>query len=279
MTIRPNPSTLDVQALVRDTLTSSAGERTSESASTSDLSIDEELNLHSIGWETVELVSGYSMFSTPVGLWNWGQGEIVAAGEAHANTFRNASSRLCDEAGTAGAHGVVGVHVERAIHPSFTEVSLIGTAVRPIGARGIPSSRVFASDLSARDFARLVASGWEPLGLAVGASFVYAPRRTMGAVFQQQSQNVELTNYTEAIYSARELAMERMQQYALGLHGTGVVEVKIIEGPMSFASHAVGFATWGTVVRRSGSAPQPLTPTMVVSLNDAAVTFDAATLG
>jgi len=28
--------------------------------------------------------------------------------------------------------------------------------------------------------------------------------------------------------------------------GEGVVEVKVTEGPMSFAKHAVGFTAWGT---------------------------------
>ena len=278
MSVPFDPMASDARELVRTALASGAAERASGAETTSDLSIDEELNLHAIGWESVELVTGFSMFSTPVGLWSWGQGEIVAAAQAHANAFRMAAARITDEAATAGAHGVVGVHVERAVHPSYTEVSLIGTAVRPIGAGRVPAARVFASDLSARDFARLAASGWEPLGLAVGASFVYAPRRTMGAVLQQQSQNVELANYTEAIYSARELAMERMQRAAIDLKGTGVVEVKIVEGPMAFASHAVGFAMWGTVVRLAGSSHQNIEPTMVVSLDDAALAFDAATL-
>ena len=196
MSVPFDPMASDARELVRTALASGAAERASGAETTSDLSIDEELNLHAIGWESVELVTGFSMFSTPVGLWSWGQGEIVAAAQAHANAFRMAAARITDEAATAGAHGVVGVHVERAVHPSYTEVSLIGTAVRPIGAGRVPAARVFASDLSARDFARLAASGWEPLGLAVGASFVYAPRRTMGAVLQQQSQNVELANYT-----------------------------------------------------------------------------------
>jgi len=71
----------------------------------------------------------------------------------------------------------------------------------------------------------------------------------MGAVFQQQTQNVELTNFTEAMYSARESAMARMQESALTLGGTGVVEVKVVEGPMSFATHAIKF------VRGDGCSP------------------------
>ncbi|HEX7459232.1 MAG TPA: hypothetical protein VF279_01300, partial [Acidimicrobiales bacterium] len=84
-----------------------AGART-----TSDLSIDEELVLHSIGWEPVELVSGMSMHSVPVGVWNWGQGEIGYASAAYARSFAGAVERLHQACTHAGGHGVVGVHVE-----------------------------------------------------------------------------------------------------------------------------------------------------------------------
>lgn len=247
--------------------------------STSDLTIDEELNLHSIGWEQVELVSGLSAFSVPAGLWNWGQGEITGASNAHAKAFSHAVARIHREAAAAGGHGVVGVHVERVVHPTHVEVSLLGTAVRPVGAKPVAADDVFVSDLSARDFTLLMVAGWEPLGLACGASFVYAPRRQMSAVLQQSSQNVELSNFTEAMYASRENAMERMQAMAIALKGNGVVAVNVVEGPMPFATHAVGFAAWGTVVRLARESHQLLHPQMVVSLNDAIVAFDAATLG
>ena len=46
--------------------------------------------------------------------------------------------------------------------------------------------------------------------------------------------------------------MERMQRSALEVGGQGVVEVKVTEGPMSFARHAVGFTAWGTAVTPRG---------------------------
>lgn len=245
---------------------------------TSDLSIDEELLLHSIGWEPVELVAGVSLFSVPMGVWNWGQGEIVAASAAYAGAFDMASKRLHRQCAKAGGHGVVGVRVDRTIHRHHVDVSLLGTAVRPAGSAGVGEAKVFVSDLSARDFTLLMASGWSALGLAVGASFVYAPRRSISATMQQKSQNVELTNYTDAMYSARESAMERMQSAALAMGGTGVVEVKVTEGPMEFASHAIGFSAWGTVVRLAADAHRPLTPTMVLPLDDPASGFDVAAL-
>jgi uncharacterized protein YbjQ (UPF0145 family) len=269
-------TSIDVAADVR--LAATGASVASSASMTSDLSIDEEFNLHAIGWEPVELVSGVSVVSIPAGMWNWGQGEIVGATEAHALAFKNAITRMEQEAGTAGGQGVVGVHIERNVHSTHVEISLLGTAVRPVGLDRVVLNRVFVSDLSARDFSRLMVAGWEPLGLATGASFVYAPRRSVGAVFQQQTQNVELTNYTEAMYSARESAMARMQESALTLGGTGVVEVKVVEGPMSFATHAIKFVSWGTVVRLAASSHQLVEPTTVVSLNDEAVAFDATTL-
>jgi uncharacterized protein YbjQ (UPF0145 family) len=269
---------IDLKTEVRHALVALEHAPTGGTAITSDLSIDEELNLHAVGWQPVELVSGVSVFSVPSGLWNWGQGEITGATQAHENAFNHAIVRLQRDAAQAGAHGVVGVHIERTVHPSHVEVSLLGTAIRPIGATATPSERVFTSDLSARDFALLTLAGWEPLGLAHGASFVYAPRRQMSMVLAQQTQNVELTNFTNAIYAARETAMERMQTTALSLKGTGVVQVNVVEGPMSFASHAIGFVSWGTVVRLVHDEHRRVTPQMVLSMNDRSVAFEATTL-
>jgi len=234
--------------------------------------------LHSIGWEPVELVSGVSMHSIPVGVWNWGQGEIGYASAAYARSFANATERIHEQCTKAGGRGVVGVHVEWAVERHHIEVALTGTAVRPVGATGLGTDPVFVSDLSGRDFALLHNAGWAPLGLAAGASFVYAPRRSMGATMKQSGQNVELTNFTEAMYAARESAMERMQTAALDLGGTGVVEVKVTEGPMDFAHHAVGFTAYGTVVRLVAEEHRHPGARMVLPMDDPVVRFDAAAL-
>ena len=245
---------------------------------TSDLSIDEELTLHAVGWEPVELVYGASLHSVPVGVWSWGQGEIVSASDAYGSSFAAATERIHRECAKAGGHGVVGVHVECTIERHHIDVELTGTAVRPVGSKRVAAESLFVSDLSGRDFALLRASGWAPVGLAAGASFVYAPRRSVGVAMRQTSQNVELTNYTEAMYAARESAMERMQQSALGMRGAGVTGVTMDEGPMRFASHAVGFTVYGTVVRLEAEQHRNLGPVMVLPLDDRVLAFDAASL-
>ena len=250
----------------------------SRSARTSDLSIDEEIALHSIGWEPLQLVCGATIFSIPMGVWNWGQGEIGYASNAYAQAFAGASDQLHRECTKVGGRGVVGVHVEADVQRHHVDVVLVGTAVRPVDSSGLSADPIFVSDLSGRDFSLLLASGWAPLGLAVGASFVYAPRRSAGMAMKQKSQNVELTNFTEAMYSARESAMERMQQSALSMSGTGVVEVKVTEGPMEFARHAVSFTAYGTVVRLAADRHRSLSPQMVLPLDDPVQEFDITSL-
>lgn len=248
------------------------------SGGTSDLSIDEALLLHSVGWEPVELVTGVSITSVPWGVWSWGQGEITAASSSHATAMESASRRMSEECARAGGHGVVGVRVEVAVHPNHVDVALVGSAVRPVGGEGGPPPAPFLSDLSARDFCLLHGAGWRPVGLAFGASFVYAPRRTARAALGQAGQNVELANFTQAMYQARELAMERMQRAALALGAGGVVAVVMRQGPMAFATHAVGFTAWGTAVQVGPDGHRHLAPEMVLPLDDVQVAFEATSL-
>ena len=280
----PTPEPVDLKAeMVRAALSLSQPESGGSGSAkatrmTSDLSIDEEMVLHSIGWEPIELVSGVSIHSIPAGIWSWGQGEITYASAAYARSFANATDRIHQACTKAGAQGVVGVHVEWDVHRHHIDVALVGTAVRPVEWTGLSADPVFVSDLSGRDFALLHTAGWTPLGLAAGASFVYAPRRSMGTAMKQKGQNVELTNFTEAMYAARESAMERMQTSALALGGTGVVEVKVTEGPMEFAHHAVGFTAYGTVVRLLADEHRHVGARMILPLDDPLRSFDATSL-
>jgi uncharacterized protein YbjQ (UPF0145 family) len=251
---------------------------------TSDLSVDESLLLHAAGWEPVDLVCGVGVVSVPAGVWNWGAGPISMASDAHNAAVERAAEELRGECSRVKGHGVVGVRVEVSVRPHFIEVELVGTAVQPVAGVHDPRGEhaavamPFVSDLSARDFTLLQRAGWMPVGLAFGASFVYAPRRRAGAAMKQSTQNVELSNYTEAMYAARESAMERMQRSALQVGGQGVVEVKVTEGPMSFARHAVGFTAWGTAVKLVAEAHQFVAPEVVLPLDDAVVTFEAESL-
>ena len=216
---------------------------------------------------------GVAVVSVPVGVWNWGRA-VSLASDAHNAAVDQAARVLRAECGKVHGHGVVGVRVEVSVHTHHIDVELVGTAVRPMGGED-PAATTPLGPCPSCPTCRPVTSrcccgaGWMPVGLAFGASFVYAPRRTAGAAMKQSTQNVELTNYTEAMYSARESAMEKMQHSALEVGGEGVVQVKVTEGPMSFARHAVGFTAWGTAVKLVAEAHQFVQPEMVLPLDDA----------
>lgn len=247
-----------------------------ERAVTSDLSIDEGLILHSIGWEPVDLVCGSGVFCVAQGSWQWAVGEIQSASYAARNALENAARRIEAECSQVGGAGVVGVDVGISVERHAVNAVLTGTAVVP--RSGHKHGGPFVSDLSARDFALLVGAGWEVCGLAYGSSFVHVPRRSAGATMRQASQNIELTNFTEAMYAARESAMERMQSSALSQSATGVVAVQVTEGPMEFARHAIGFTAWGTAVRVGAEGHHSVKPKVVISMDDQARLFEASSL-
>jgi uncharacterized protein YbjQ (UPF0145 family) len=242
---------------------------------TSDLSIDEILLLHSIGWEPVDLVFGVAWWSIPWGVFQYRTGEIPEASSAFAGAMHEASSQLRDECAKAGGAGAVGVEMELRVHTHHVDLALTATAIRPITGS---VSNVFASDLGVRDFVLLHRAGWEPLGLAAGGSFVVAPRRSARDWAAQQGQNVELTNLTEALYLAREGAMERMQRSAATLHADGVVSVKLREGPLGRGARLMQFIAVGTAVRMSQEAHRGIDPSMVVPLDEQVRQFEVASL-
>ena len=170
----------------------------------------------------------------------------------------------------------VDVHVRQLGHG--VSVDLTGTAVRRIEGHQGKAAHPFASDLSGQGFAKLTMAGWRPVGLVLGASYMHVQRATAGQLLGRVGQNVELTTMTEALYAARESAMERMQSSAIALGANGVVEVKVQEGPIGSFSRAVLFAAYGTAVVLDAPAHVHLAPMVVLSLDDVDVQFEATSL-
>jgi uncharacterized protein YbjQ (UPF0145 family) len=243
---------------------------------TSDLSIDETLLLHSAGWEPVDLVFGVSWWSIPWGVWQWHTGEIEEASAAFNGAVAQAAKFLRQECEQAGGAGVLGVEVTTRVSSHHVSIALSGTAVRRIdaGRQGFE----FISDLSARDFVLLTRAGWWPLGLAAGASFVLAPRRSAREWASQQAQNVELPNLTQALYLTRERAMERMQRSAAGMHAEGIVAVKLREGRAGSGVRVMQFVAIGTGVHLRAGEHRAISPVMVVPLDDQVRQFEVKSL-
>jgi uncharacterized protein YbjQ (UPF0145 family) len=252
--------------------------RNESAGATSDLTIDETLLLHSIGWEPVDLVIGVSVASIPPSTFVLGWNSTDSASVSYTRAVASAVDRLHRECQQRHAAGVVGVQVEFEVYRHHVKAILVGTAVKPSSGQN-PPGQAFVSDLSTRDFCLLHNAGWQPLGLAFGTAFVQVPRRSAATALRQSTANVELTLLTEAMYQARETAMERMQSSALAMHAGGVVAVHVEEGPLRFARHCIGFTAWGTAIRLSGEAHRYLQPRMVVPVDDRELLFRVNALG
>ena len=103
---------------------------------------------------------------------------------------------------------------------------------------------VFTSDLSVSEYALLGEAGFEPLGFVVGSSIFH-----VGIQVGRWSQNAELQVLTQAMYSARELAMTRMRAEADHLGADGIVGVSLRMQMYAWGQDVLEFVATGTAVR------------------------------
>ena len=117
----------------------------------------------------------------------------------------------------------------------------------------------FTSDLSGQDFWTLMQTGHVPQGLVMGTCVYHIAHRKLTQALGSIGQNVELPNFTQALYEARELAMTRMQDEAGRLNASGIVGVRLEEKSHQWGSHTIEFLALGTAVtktQRRGHAAQ-----------------------
>jgi uncharacterized protein YbjQ (UPF0145 family) len=83
----------------------------------------------------------------------------------------------------------------------------------------------------------------------------------------QVARSVEAPATTQALYEARELAMARMQQDALGVGAEGIVGVKLVQKPHKLGTHVVEFLAVGTGVRARATDRAIPEPQMILTLD------------
>ena len=143
-----------------------------------------------------------------------------------------AMTRMEEEADQLGADGVVGVRLDIGRYDwgeNMAEFIAIGTAVKHRGGElhRAPSGRPFTSDLSGQEFWTLLQTGHRPVGMVMGSCVYHVAHQGCASRSATPGKNVELPNFTQALYDARELAMERMQAEALEAKAEGIVGVHI----------------------------------------------------
>jgi uncharacterized protein YbjQ (UPF0145 family) len=109
---------------------------------------------------------------------------------------------------------------------------------------GANPSGVFTSDLSVSEYVLLGEAGFEPLGFVVGSSIYH-----VGLQVGRWSQNQELQVLSQAMYSARELAMARMRAEADHLGADGIVGVELRMQMYAWGQQVLEFVATGTAVR------------------------------
>jgi len=106
------------------------------------------------------------------------------------------------------------------------------------GRRGL-----FTSDLSVNEFLLVKEAGFHPRGLVFGSSIYHIGFQRRGL-----RKNQELGALTQAMYTARELAMARMETEADVLGSDGVVGVRLSVNFYDWGKHSAEFIAIGTAV-------------------------------
>jgi uncharacterized protein YbjQ (UPF0145 family) len=108
---------------------------------------------------------------------------------------------------------------------------------------GDAGSQLFTSDFSVNEFMLVKEAGFYPRGLVFGSSIFH-----VGIQKRRWGKTIELDKLTEAMYSARELAMTRMEEEADLLGADGVVGVRLDIKYYDWGRHSAEFIAIGTAV-------------------------------
>src|SRR5258708_20854386 len=158
-------------------------------------------SIYHVGWQ---YTLNYPRFTTAY--------ELTTVTNAHQQAVQLALGRLQQEAALLKAHGVIGVRFNRREYEwgsNLLEYTAIGTSIRLPDAPLFP--RPFLSDLSGQEFWTLLQAGYFPAGLVTGfCSYCVSAGWEVSQILRSWA-NQEVAAYSQAIYTARDLAMNRLE--------------------------------------------------------------------
>nr|WP_238846136.1 heavy metal-binding domain-containing protein [Nocardia terpenica] len=241
---------------------------------TSDLSVNEFLLVREAGFRPLGMVLGSSIYHVGFQLGRWSKNqELETLSNAMYHARDLAMTRMEAEADVLGADGIVGVRLDiefKEFGSDLAEFIAIGTAVKADepGAWRNNRNKPFTSDLSGQDFWTLIQSGYAPLGMVMGSCVYHIAHQRFWQAMGNIGQNVEIPQFTEALYDARELAMSRMQAEAESLHAEGIVGVQLLSLPHRWGGHTTEFFSIGTAIRPLRADHHIAKPQLVLPLVD-----------
>lgn len=241
---------------------------------TSDLSINEFLLVKQAGFDPLGLVMGSSIYHVGIQIpGNFQSMELDVLTQAFYEARELAMTRMEEEADVLGADGVVGVRLEvnsGTWGEELAEFMAIGTAVKARDGRSwrTPDNRPFTSELSGQDFWTLLQTGYRPVEMTMGTCVYHVARQGFMQALKRMGRNIEMDNYTQAIYDARELAISRMQAEAERVNAVGIVGSRVEEKSHGWGSHIIEFFSIGTSVAEIDGDHVIPAPGMVLPLID-----------
>jgi uncharacterized protein YbjQ (UPF0145 family) len=245
---------------------------------TSDFSVNEFLLVRKAGFEPIGLCIGSCVYHLGFQYANWSSNqELTTLSQAMYHARELAMSRMRTEATDMGADGIVGVRLtvkRMEWDNNILEFMAIGTGI--VHAKGHPGykgpkGQPFTSDLSGQDFWTLLQAGYRPLEMVMGSCVYHVAHQGLFQSMGQVGRNVEMTNFSQALYDAREIAMERMQHEAIQAEAEGVVGMQLHEGSHNWQPHVIEFFAVGTAVKPISAELDPSVipdPQLVLSVNN-----------
>jgi uncharacterized protein YbjQ (UPF0145 family) len=240
---------------------------------TSDLSVNEFLLIREAGFDPLGLVMGSSIYHVGIqfaGVFQNQEMDVLSQAMYHAREL--AMTRMEEEADVLGADGIVGVRLvvnRQQWGENLAEFMAIGTAIKsrqPVSYR-TPAGRPFTSDLSGQDFWTLLRTGYRPVSMVMGSCVYHVAHQGFMKALQRVGRNVEMENYTQALYDARELALSRMQAEAESNQAEGIVGARVEENNHGWDSHVIEYFAIGTAVKPLSEDHQVQAPALVLPLS------------
>jgi uncharacterized protein YbjQ (UPF0145 family) len=142
---------------------------------------------------------------------------------------RLALARMQQEAATLDADGVFLHQLERRSFHDETEYFAVGSALRFSPRPGLLKTKKglpFVFSGGQLSLYRMLRRGFVPVAHAYGACVYHVPHQTMRQSLGNSFQNTEVPIFTESWYTARELALSRVQM-ELEEHGSEIVSVSL----------------------------------------------------
>lgn len=204
---------------------------------TSDLSASELLLARQLGYQPLSQIMGSSIYQvgwqyTRQYTWGTQSSELRTLSQAHQHAASLALTRLEQEAKLVGAHGVIGVRFARRSYEwgrNLLEYTAIGTAIKLPNTP--QTAHPFLSDLSGQEFWTLLQAGYYPAGVVTGYCSYYV---ALGSNLTQQlvgwwtgAPNQEIVPFSQGLYNARHLAMQRVNEMARRQQALGIVGMHI----------------------------------------------------